>query len=90
MPATFRERAFLACQDGAGQLHAGPVISGTKGTVPFPTRCPVKTKPIAVVHTHPPDDVLLPSDQDLAETRRRGLGLVCVVHKDRLRCFPTH
>ena len=30
------------------------------------------------------------SDQDLAETRRRGLDLVCVVHQDRFRCFPTH
>ena len=30
-----------------------------------------------------------PGDQDLAETRRRGLNLVCVAFKDRFRCYPT-
>ena len=85
----FRERAFLACQDGAGKLHRGPVIEGSSGKVPFPTRCPTGTKPVAAVHTHPPDDGLEPSDQDLAETRRRGLDLVCVAFKDRFRCYPT-
>ncbi|MCH8989861.1 MAG: hypothetical protein IIA92_13780 [Chloroflexi bacterium] len=88
--ATFRERAFLACQDQAGKLHAGPQITGSRGKVPFPTVCPAKTKPVAVVHTHPPDDGLEPSDQDLAETRRRGIDLVCVAYKDRFRCFPVH
>lgn len=88
--AAFRERAFLACRDSAGQLHAGPQITGSRGRVPFPTQCPVATKPVAVVHTHPPDDGLEPSDQDLAETRRRGLELVCVAFQNKFQCFPVH
>ena len=88
MPA-FRERAFLVCKAPNGELSHGPVITGKEGSVKMPTQCTVGTKPIAVVHTHPDDDHLLPSDADLAETRRHGLQAVCVVKQQQLRCFPV-
>ena len=86
----FKERAFLVCQGADGKLSHGPVIEGKEGSVKMPTHCPVRTKPIAVVHTHPPDDYLLPSDADLSETRRHGLKAVCVIKDKELRCFPVN
>ena len=86
----FKERAFLVCQGPDGKLSHGPVIEGKGGSVKMPTHCPVKTKPIAVVHTHPPDDYLLPSDADIRETRHHGLKHVCVIKDQELRCFPVN
>ena len=66
--SAFKERAFLVCRDAGGNLSHGPVVEGKGGSVKMPTHCPAGTKPVAVVHTHPPDDYLT-----LSGTRLRGM-----------------
>ena len=81
------ERAFLVCQDADGNLKSGPVVTGDYTSVDMPTVCPPRTRPVAVVHTHPPASSIEPSEADLNETRLAGLKAVCVIHKSRVRCY---
>lgn len=85
----FKERAFLVCRTPAGRLVAGQVVTGTRTSVPFPTQCPAGANPIAVAHTHPPDNTILPSQADLEETAARGLDQVCVIWQGMARCFQA-
>lgn len=87
MPDNFRERAHLICQTRSGQFVSGPTVTGTRDAVPFPETCPPNSTPYMVSHTHPPDDSILPSHQDVAETRRRGLVAVCVNWRGQERCY---
>lgn len=85
----FRERAFLVCRGGDGQLSSGPVVTGTRDNVPMPEECPLGTRAIAVCHDHPPGDSIEPSKADLGETRSAGLDFVCVVFDGELKCYPV-
>ena len=87
--AGFRERAFLVCRGGAGELSAGPVVTGSHDHVPMPQECPLGTRAIGVCHDHPPGDSIEPSDADVRETKDAGLEFVCVVFDGELKCYPV-
>lgn len=85
----FREQAFLLCRNGRGQMEAGPVVSGSYGNVRLPDQCPRGGTPVAVVHSHPPDDSIRASRRDLTVARAAGLQFVCVAHGGQVRCYRT-
>jgi len=85
----FRERAFLVCKTPGGRLVAGKVVTGGPTAVPFPTHCPAGANPVAVAHTHPPDNTIQPSQADLQETAQRGLSTVCVIWQGMAKCFQA-
>lgn len=89
---SFREQAFLVCQDPKGKLVHGPVVDGKRDGVPsFFARasCPVKTKAVGVMHTHPPDSSIEASNQDIQATQIAGLAFVCVGFRGRVKCYPV-
>lgn len=87
--SSFRERAFLVCKTPGGRLVPGPVVVGTATSVPFPTQCPAGANPVAVAHTHPPDNTIRPSAHDLQETAKHGLPHVCVIFRGQVACYAA-
>ena len=85
----FRERAFLVCRTTGGRLVAGRVVTGSPTSVPFPTHCPAGANPVAVAHTHPPDNTILASEADLRETAKRGIPQVCVIFQGMAKCYQA-
>ena len=84
-----REQGFVVCEyDGA--LIAGPVLTGNRTSISIPHECPGgKGEVIMVIHTHPGDDELLPSERDLETGREHELEAVCIASSDwkRVKCY---
>ena len=87
--ASFKERAFLVCRTKSGKVVSGDVVTGGPISVPFPTHCPAGANPIAVAHTHPPDNTIRASAADFRESAARGIPQVCVIFRGDVRCYPV-
>lgn len=71
------EQAFTICR-GEGGLVRGSQATGDASSVSLALGCPEGATPVGVAHTHPGGN-LAPSAADVRESRRAGLGVLCVM-----------
>ncbi len=71
-----------------GQFLKGQEAIGTRYNVTVPTDGPPGYRPLAIYHTHPPEALLEPSQEDIDAARQSGVPVVCVGRADgTVECF---
>lgn len=78
-----KERGYTFCKNG--KPRKGLEVTGDAHSVAIPISCPVGSKPVALVHTHPSGSLQL-SPQDIKTMREKGLP-VCVRAGNKIRCY---
>jgi len=71
------EQAFTICRATTGQLARGSNATGGRYNVSLEITCPHGHRALGVFHTHP-GGTCDPSEADMREARRRGLGFMCI------------
>jgi len=82
------EHAITLCQLNDLLLRGSESQGNDKWSVIHHVSCPYGGKPVGLYHTHPGGEPV-PSSQDISETKRLGLSVLCVSvpEKNITKCY---
>ncbi len=79
------EHGYVVCKGKQG-LVKGSQASGQRHSVTIPIKCPKRTSPHALVHSHPSGNPAL-SSQDRATGKQHSLNVCTVTRRHGVKCY---